>query len=95
MEVIQKYLIDGDNTKYGFNSFINKNLCKIEINLNSIMERKNMAFKKIVKKINDIFLLEFLCAFLDYEGLWSEKLCGDGYNCNIKKILKKISFFLE
>ncbi len=59
------------------------------------MDRKNMSFKKIVKKINSFFLLEFLCAFLRFENFWEDGLCGDGINCNIKEILKKINYFFR
>ena len=93
MHVIQEYSTE-DIDWYGYNMFISDDICKIKIHLGSLMDRKNMAFKKIWKKINSYFLLEFTCALLRDEGLWDENLCGDGYNCNIKNCLKKINYFL-
>ena len=93
VEILQEYSTD-DLDLYGYNEFITDNLCKIKINLGSLMDRKNMSFKKLVKKINSFFLLEFTCALLRAEGLWDERLCGDGYNCNIKETLKKINYFI-
>lgn len=93
MEIVQEYKTDGDLDKYGYNLFLNENLCEIGIHLTSLMDRKNMSVKKWVKKIDSVFLLEYICAFLDSEGFWSKKLCGDD-TCNIRKTLEKVNYFL-
>ena len=51
VEILQEYSTN-DLDLYGYNEFITDNLCKIKINLGSLMDRKNMSFKKLVKKIN-------------------------------------------
>jgi len=94
LEIIQEYSTK-DMDWYAYNMFLNDNetVCKIKIHLGSLMDRKNMAFKKLVKKIDSFFLLEFVCAIMRSEDLWKEGTCGDGYDCNIKKILKKLDYF--
>jgi hypothetical protein len=72
---------------------ISEGVCEIKIHLGSLMDRKNMAFKKIFKRINNVFLLEFLCAFLGSEGLWDESLCEREGSCNITKTLERMNYF--
>ncbi len=90
LEIIQEYSTDVLD-HYGYNMLISEGLCKIKINLGSLMDRKNMAFKKLFKRINNVFLLEFLCAFLGSEGLWDKSLCGEKGMCHIKETLKKVN----
>lgn len=96
MEIVQEYSTDLHPEMYGYNQLLKDNLCEIHIYLGSLMERKNMAIKKLVDKIDGYFLLEYLCVLLTEEGLWSDHLCGrDGSNCSIKQALKKINYFTE
>lgn len=92
LEIIQEYSTE-DMEWYGYNMFLTEDICEIKIHLGSLMDRKNMSFKKLVKKIDSYFLLEFLCANLRAEQLWSQKMCGDGVDCNIKQTLKKLDYF--
>ena len=94
VEIVQSYKIDEDLDNYGYNQFIREDLCEIRIFLGSLMDRKNMAFKKLVKRLHEIFLLEFICADLQAQGLWNKSLCGKGTVCNIRKTLHKINYFL-
>ena len=91
LEIIQKYSTEVLDY-YGYNMLISEGICEIKIHLGSLMDRKNMSFKKLFKRINSVFLLEFLCAFLGSEDLWDESLCGKG-RCHIKEILKKVNNF--
>lgn len=93
LEIIQKYSTI-DHHWYGYNLFLNKDTCEIKIHLGALMDRKNMSFQKLVKKIDSFFLLEFVCAIMRKEELWDNKLCGDGFNCNIKETLKKLNYFI-
>ena len=93
IELIQEYSTDNCDI-YGHNLFLSDELCEIKINLGSLMDRKNMSTKKLAKKINSFFLLEFTCAILHDEGLWTKSICEDGFECNIKKTLKKLNYFL-
>lgn len=92
LEIIQEYSTE-DMEWYGYNMFLTEDICEIKIHLGSLMDRKNMSFKKLVKKIDSYFLLEFLCANLRAERIWSQETCGDGVNCNIKQTLKKLDYF--
>ena len=51
-------------------NFIEENITKITIFLN---DRKNASFKRIVKQLNDDFLLEFICSLTGIDG---KGLCG-------------------
>ena len=92
LEIIQKYSTEVLD-HYGHNLLISEGICEIKIHLGAIMDRKNMSFKKLVGRINSVFLLEFLCAFLGAEGLWDESLCRKKGTCNIKEILKKMNYY--
>ena len=94
MEIVQEYSTE-DLDAFAYNKFITEDLCEIGIHLGSLMDRKNMAFSKLVKKIDSFFLLELICASLEADDLWDGKLCLDGYNCGIKQTLEKINYFLE
>ena len=79
-EIIQHYtIIQSENPAY--NDKLINNFYKIEISLTTLLLRKNMAFKKIWKKINYYFTLEFLCVILQEQGLWKENLCNNGSIC--------------
>ena len=92
LEIIQEYSTEVLDY-YGYNMLISEGVCKIKIHLGSLMTRKNMSFKKLMRRINSVFLLEFLCAFLGSEGLWDESLCEREGTCNIKETLKKMNYF--
>ncbi|MFX1392218.1 MAG: hypothetical protein ACFFAH_01470 [Promethearchaeota archaeon] len=77
------------------NELIENNHFKIEIHLGSLMSRKNMAFKQLVKKINYYFLLEFICVNLQEQGLWDQKLCNNKTRCSIEKIIRFMGYFLN
>lgn len=93
-KIKQNYSLNGDPDLLGYNMMLNEELCKININLNTLLDRKNMSIQKLVDKIDHLFLREFTCAFLQSEGIWSKNLCGDGSSCNIKQTIKKIKRFL-
>ena len=86
VDITQLYtLLKTENPAY--NEKINDNSYRIEISLATLMLRKNMAFKKIWKKVDYYFILEFLCVLLQDQGLWSEHLCNNGSICKIQKIM--------
>jgi len=84
--ILQKYLIDNKEHS-ALNEFLRKDCYKIEISLNALLLRKNMAFNKIVRYLNYFFLIEFICVILQEQGLWSPEICSGGKFCNIKRII--------
>lgn len=93
VEIIQEYTTDALGDYCAFNIFLDRKRCKIKLLLGSLMDRKNMAFDRLVKKINNYFLLEYLCAMLESQGLWCEEMCENGHNCRIKQVLKRLDHF--
>lgn len=93
-KLIQEYSTESSEDMYAYNQFTRCDSCEIKIFLGSLMDRKNMAFDKLVKKINSFFLLEFVCAFMGSQQIWSENLCENGHICRIKQALKKADYFL-
>ena len=93
IEIYQRYSIDNDY-HLSFNDIISANHYLINICLKSLMLRKNMAFNNIMKRINDVFLLEFLCVILQEQNLWTPKLCNGGKYCNIKKAIHLIEMLM-
>lgn len=78
---------------YGTNEIIADKLYKLDIFLVNLMTRKNMAYKKVARRIDFYFLVEFICVLLQEEGIWNQKYCGTGVNCNIQKTIKKMLLF--
>lgn len=91
-EIIQNYVAD-NKEKCSFNDFIRPECYKIEICLNQLVSRKNMSFKRLVRKLNNIFLLEYLCVVLQDEALWLRKQCKSGpkFNCGIQTVIDFIN----
>ena len=58
------------------------------------MNRKNMSFNQIVKRINYFFLVEFVCIILQEQGIWDIELCNNGSVCNIQKTISTVNSFL-
>ncbi len=88
-EIIQNYVVDNDE-KCSYNDLIHPHCYKIEICLNSLLSRKNMSFRNVVRKVDKIFLLEYLCVVLQELDLWSKKICNHGHICGILKMLNYI-----
>ena len=88
-EISQRYSIDND-FHVSYNDIIGTDHYLIEICLKSLMLRSNMPFNNIMKRIDNLFLLEFLCVILQEQNLWTHNLCNGGKYCNIKKAMHLI-----
>lgn len=47
----------------------------IWINISEIMDRKNMNKVRLAKKIDRVWLQEFVCGLLEIQGKWNRNLC--------------------
>lgn len=94
MQVIQSYTLERLDCA-GYNQFLDSGTCKIEISLPNLIERKNTAFKRIIKQINYYFLIEYTCALLQEQGIWKRKFCvKNSTGCKIQNMYAKLNMFL-
>jgi len=97
MDVELGILLKGIDDDTVANRSVNGDKIKIEIFLEHLKTRKNIAMKRLAKNLNAYYLLECICGIWCMDGDWNESdFCGNGNgDCKGRRALKDMNVFID